>query len=166
MVLLVIEAMGCGDGREKVSPVRGKVTYKGQGIPQATVVFFRVDPPNEITKKLHPYAYVGNDGQFEIKTYVDGDGAPPGKYRVSIIAPAAAGTSKKDRPVETEPSSVQTVKVPAEIAAKYANVETAGIEITVQPGENVFEPFELAAAGGRGANATSSISTSSASSKN
>src|SRR4051812_5807273 len=85
LVLLVTEATGCGDGREKVSPVRGKVTYKGQGIPQATVVFFRVDPPNEITKKLHPYAYVGNDGQFEIKTYVDGDGAPPGKYRVSII---------------------------------------------------------------------------------
>jgi hypothetical protein len=90
-----------------------------------------------------------------VKTYVEGDGAPAGKYRVSIIAPTAAGTSKKDQPVETGQSSGAAVKVPPEIATKYSNVDTAGIEITVNPGENNLEPFELSGNSGRGAHASS-----------
>jgi len=149
---------GCGgDGRLDTAQVHGKVTYKGQGISTGTVLLFRVDAPDEKTKKLHPYAYVEGDGQFHIKTYVDGDGAPPGKYRVSIQAPTAGGTSKKDQAV-VAPSG-PGVNVPAAIAAKYANVDTAGIEITVQPGENNLEPFELSAAGARGAQAASTISS-------
>jgi hypothetical protein len=157
---------GCsGDGRLDVAKVRGKVTYKGHGVPQATVLLFRIDPPDEMSRKLHPYAYVQPDGSFEIKTYVEGDGAPPGKYRVSIMAPTAGGTSKKDQPAEAQSASAPGVRVPAAIAAKFANVETAGLEIDVNAGENNLPPFELSADGG-GSRATTSITPAAASTKN
>jgi hypothetical protein len=164
-VALVVLSGCSGDGRLDVAKVRGKVTYKGQGVPQATVLLFRIDPPDEMSRKLHPYAYVEPDGTFEIKTYVDGDGAPPGKYRVSIMAPAAGGTSKKDQPAETQAASAPGVKVPAAIAAKFANVETAGLEIEVNAGENNLPPFELSAGSG-GTRATTSITPAAASTKN
>jgi hypothetical protein len=35
------------------------------------------------------------------------------------------------------------VRVPPEIVKKYANVETAGIEVEIQEGENNLDPFVL-----------------------
>jgi hypothetical protein len=135
---------GCGDGRLDVSPVRGKVICNGQGVPMATVIFFPVEPTDEEAAKMRPFAYADMEGQFEIKTYVDGDGAPPGKYRVSIIAPAGGPpTSSKDRPADAPMPVGPAVRVPPEIVKKYANVETAGIEVEIQEGENNLDPFVL-----------------------
>src|SRR5262245_23777809 len=104
---------GCGDGRHSVNAVCGKVMYKGHGVPQTTVVFFPVEPIEDNGRKLKPFAYGENDGSFQLKTYVTGDGAPPGKYRVGIMAPMATDTtSKKDRPVEDKPAGA-VVKIPA-----------------------------------------------------
>jgi hypothetical protein len=136
---------GCGDGRFDVSPVRGKVVYNGQGVPKATVIFFPVDPSDEELAKMRPFAYADGGGQFELKTYVDGDGAPPGKYRVSIIAPMGPPPkSSKDRPAdEVAVTGGSAVGVPPAIVQKYANVDTAGIEVEVKDGQNDLEPFEL-----------------------
>jgi hypothetical protein len=141
---ILLTAGGCRrNGRVDVSPVRGKVVYKGQGVSNTTVIFHPVSPGSETVGKMRPFAYGQPDGQFEIKTYVEGDGAPPGKYRVSIIAPInGQGVSKKDRPVEAQVSA-PVVGVPPEIAKKYANVDTSGIEVTIRSGENNLEPFEL-----------------------
>jgi hypothetical protein len=132
---------GCGDDRLVVSPVRGKVVYQGQGIP-STVILFPVDPQNEIAARMRPSGFADAAGEFEVKTYVTGDGAPPGKYRVSIIAPAGrAPKGTKDGPGDG--AGQATVGVPLSIVKKYANVDTAGIEIEVKEGENNLEPFEL-----------------------
>jgi hypothetical protein len=136
---------GCGKDRLDVSPVRGKVVCNGQGVPQATVIFFPVEATDEMAAKMRPFAYAGMDGQFEIKTYVDGDGAPPGKYRVSIIAPAGGPpTSSKDRPADAPTAAAgPAVMVPPAIIKKYANVETSGIEVDIKEGENNLDPFVL-----------------------
>jgi hypothetical protein len=157
---------GCGAKRVSVSPVRGRVVYNGQGVAQATVIFFPIDPGSDAAQKLRPFAYVENDGRFELKTYKTGDGAAPGKYRVSVIAPAAPGTSKKDRPVDAPAPPVPTVRVPPEVAKKYANVDTAGIEVTIHEGENNLEPFVLTADPRRGASAVTGGGSSSVASKN
>jgi hypothetical protein len=135
---------GCrGKGRLHVSPVRGQVVYKGQGVPGTTIIFFPIGDTVESVGKMRPFAYGQPDGRFEIKTYVEGDGAPPGKYRVSIIAPAGGpGGSMKDRPADA-PAIASGVGVPPAIAKKYANVDTAGIEVTIEEGENNLEPFVL-----------------------
>jgi hypothetical protein len=104
------------------------------------VIFYPVDATDERAKKMRPFAYADANGQFAIKTYKTGDGAAPGKYRVSIIAPAGGG-GDKDRP-EIVPAG-RAVAVPPRVVRKYANVDTAGLEVEIQDGENNLEPFEL-----------------------
>ncbi len=155
-------AGGCGGkGRVSVSPVRGKVVYNGQGVAGTTVVFIPVDPANDKAQKLRPFAYGQNDGQFEIKTYKTGDGAPPGKYRVAIIVPQAGGQgSMKDQPVTAESAAPRpVVKVPLAIVRKYAKADTSGLEVTIQEGENNLDPFVLTM--GAGPAAASSVIRSS-----
>ncbi|HEX3598593.1 MAG TPA: hypothetical protein VHU84_00545 [Lacipirellulaceae bacterium] len=131
LVTFVLTA-GCSkESRLIVAPVRGRVTYKGQGVPKAIVIFSPTEGAVEKAKKMRPFGYADDQGNFELKTYVDGDGAPLGKYRVSIIAVAT-------------PSGA----MPAEISKKYGSVETAGIEVDVKPGENSLPPFDLKAGTG------------------
>ena len=149
LMLVCISAVvlsGCrGNNRFSVYPVSGRVIYGGRGIARATVIFFPVDAASENAKKLRPFAYCDGEGNFKLKTYTDDDGAPAGKYRVSIIAPARTRSgSSKDQPAgETPASQGIVVDVPPAIANKYSNVDTAGIEVTVQEGDNNLEPFEL-----------------------
>jgi hypothetical protein len=146
-VLSVFPASGCSrKSRLSVAPVRGRVVYRGQGVPKATVIFHPAEVAIEKAKKLRPFAYADGQGNFELKTYIDGDGAPPGTYRVSIIAVSTGPMSRgrKDAPAgEPEAASVATVTIPPEVTAKYGNVETSGIEVTVHEGENNLEPFVL-----------------------
>ena len=146
LLLVLMSAGGCGGkSRLSVSPVRGRVMHGGQGVPNAIVVFFPADDADEKAKKMRPYAYADGQGNFELKTYTEGDGAPPGKYRVSIMTVSARGSkgTKDRRAGEAEVSSGSAVGVPAEIAKKYGNVDTAGIQVTVEDGENNLEPFVL-----------------------
>jgi hypothetical protein len=141
-VLMLVFSSGCkGKDRLDVSPVRGQVVYSGKGVPNATVIFHPVDPADERAAKMRPFAYADGEGRFEVKTYVTGDGAPPGKYRVSIIAPAdGLPTRRKGQPTE---ASGSPVRIPPAIIQKYRNVDTAGIEVEIHEGENNLEPFEL-----------------------
>ena len=143
--VFLIECGGCrGKDRLDVTPVRGQVVYKGLGVPQATVIFFPVDPADEKARKMRPFAYADGEGQFEVKTYVDGDGAPPGKYRVSIIAPSGPPPrSSKDRPADAPIITGPVVNIPPAIIRKYANVDTAGIEVEIHQGANNLDPFVL-----------------------
>ncbi len=75
-----------------------------------------------------------------------GDGAPPGTYRVSIVA--GSGGPKVERGAEAFASNQQSAQIPSvlippQVAQKYRNVDTSGIQITVHEGENNLEPFAL-----------------------
>jgi hypothetical protein len=76
-VAAVIAGAGCGDGGAKLAPVRGTITYKGQLVPQGTVMFQPEAGPaatGEIT-----------DGSYILKTDKRG-GAMLGKHRVTVIS--------------------------------------------------------------------------------
>lgn len=138
-------AAGCHrKSRLEVAPVHGKVTYQGRGVPKATVVFI---PTGETTEKLHkiqPFCFAEDDGSFKLKTYLDGDGAPPGTYRVRIVVVPSgpAGRPGKDDPA-TSGAGAPAVNVPADMIKKYSDDKTSGIEVTVQAGDNELPPFEL-----------------------
>jgi hypothetical protein len=132
-----VVAAGCEEGRLQVNPVHGQVTYKGQGVSNATVIFFPTGPVAEQLKKMRPYAYADQNGRFSLKTYVTGDGAPPGQYRVGIIAVVGSDRESNDG------SQRKSAALPRMLVQKYGNHETSGIEVTVEPGENNLEPFEL-----------------------
>ncbi len=146
--VLILSATGCKKKtRLTVSPVHGRVTYNGQGVPRATVIFQPVADASEGAKKLRPFGDTDDQGKFEMKTYVRGDGAPPGKYRVSIIGIGSfsTGGAGKDKPGgEPENASpVVNLNIPSAAAKKYGEADTSGIEVTVQEGENNLPPFEL-----------------------
>ena len=122
----------------------GRVEYQGQGVPKATVIFHPEGDAPEGAKRLRPFGYADDAGNFDMKTYVTGDGAPPGKYRVSITAASVANPNQpsKDGPVNgTTP--VTGPQIPASITEKYGNVETAGITVEIKEQDNKLEPFQL-----------------------
>jgi hypothetical protein len=138
---------GCGkEARVQVAPVRGRVTYRGQGVPKAAVIFFPGEDVVEKAKKMRPFAYTDVQGNFELETYADGDGAPLGAYRVSIVAVSnttAPKFQKDRRPGEASTISAPAIAIPPEVTKKYGSVDSSGIQVTVHDGENNLDPFSL-----------------------
>jgi len=142
--------------------------YRGQGVPNAIVMFTPADDASEKAKKLRPFAYADGQGNFELKTYKDGDGAPPGKYRVSIMVVSATKkkSGKDKRAGDAENPAAQALDIPPSVGKKYGNAETSGIEVTVQDGENNLEPFELTPETSVTRQSASSSTTGAASARN
>lgn len=139
--------VGCGTKtRLEVAPVSGRVEYQGQGVPRATVIFHPTGKAVEGAKRLRPFGYADDGGNFKMKTYVTDDGAPPGEYQVTIIAASApsanSGPSKDGPVVETTPATAGP-KIPPAVSAKYANVETSGITVEIKEQDNQLEAFQL-----------------------
>ena len=105
--------------RVAVSPVRGQVfAASNEPAAGALVVFHPVDANAEPT--LRPVAYVDDEGNFELTTYDQGDGAPSGKYVITVewrekpATPFSADKEGKDR-----------------LRGKYANPEASTLQFTV-----------------------------------
>jgi hypothetical protein len=146
-MICLASTTGCGkEARVKVAPVRGRVIYRGQGVPKAAVIFFPGEDVVEKAKKMRPFAYTDAQGNFELETYADGDGAPLGAYRVSIVAVSnttAPKFQKDRRPGEASTISAPPIAIPSEVTKKYGSVDSSGIQVTVHDGENNLDPFAL-----------------------
>lgn len=139
--------VGCG-GKDRlaVNPVRGRVEYQGRGIPGAVVIFHPMEDASDKAKKMRPFAYADGDGNFQLKTYVDGDGAPPGTYRVSIVASSGGPAVERGADVsasEGKAAPSPGVRIPPAVSQKYRSVDSSGIQVTIHEGENNLEPFAL-----------------------
>src|SRR5579871_2214813 len=93
--------LGCGGSdrhgwvkhEEKLVQVRGKVLVEGRPAERATVLFHRVSS-TEATPgssgnapsgpKPNPRGECDDAGEFQLSTYNGLDGAPPGKYQVTV----------------------------------------------------------------------------------
>src|SRR5688500_12711484 len=87
--------IGCGGGsahkgpeKQGTVPASGILTYRGKAVPNATVVFQAIDG------KVSSHGSTDGAGTFRLSTYGAQDGAPAGRYKVTV---AAGG------PQETEP---------------------------------------------------------------
>ena len=127
-VLAASTVAGCGTGRLPVYPVTGQVLVKGEPADGAFVVFHPVEPTGPDAQR--PYATVGPDGTFRLTTYELSDGAPAGRYRVTIVwrpkAASALAPEGKDR-----------------LDGRYANAESAKLEVTLGKQATTLEPFRL-----------------------
>lgn len=92
-LVLAVSIAGCGSSKPETVPAGGKVAYRKSTVPAgALVVFHPVDPAVEKLIGGKPFAKVKDDGTFELSTFGEGDGAPPGDYGVTIDwRPAAKG---------------------------------------------------------------------------
>lgn len=75
LLCVVLLLSGCGDSNQRLT---GKVTFSdGEPLTVGTVVFS--------TSALISRANIRPDGTFKTGTHKDGDGIPPGTYKVFII---------------------------------------------------------------------------------
>src|SRR5262249_54027885 len=85
LVLLSLGALllpACSkSSRQPVHPVRGQILVEGKPAAQAIVTFH---PVGGDTGTLRPSAQTDADGYFSLTTYENGDGAPEGKYSVTV----------------------------------------------------------------------------------
>ena len=81
---LAVLAVSCGgDDFHKVYPVKGKVLVDGKPAPDCMVHLNRTfDDTSD--RKVAPYAVTDEKGEFQISSYVTGDGAPEGEYVITI----------------------------------------------------------------------------------
>ena len=125
-------AAGCSkdkDGREELptSPARGIVTYKGKAVSDATVGFVSLD------NKIRASGKTDGVGSFVLSTYGQQDGAPPGRYKVTV----AVSLAKEIEPgvLEDEPPGGFKSWIPI----KYANPATTDILVEItEGGKNDF----------------------------
>jgi hypothetical protein len=116
-------SLGCGSnqGGDKLFPVRGKVTYKAEPLTTGTVVLV-ADAAKGNTTKHEPRGPIDEQGNFQVST-AGTPGAPPGWYRVAVIANKPTNPSK--------PYAVTGSLLPK----KYgdANSSELAIEVTEKP---------------------------------
>ena len=130
----IIGLSGCGNesGRQAY-PVRGKVLFNGRPVVNGQVTFHPVGDTSR--DAVRAVGKVDEQGSFALTTFKDGDGAPAGDYRVTVVWYLA-------RPARPGTASDETVTANY-LPAKYANVETSGLSVTVKQGANDLPPFDL-----------------------
>lgn len=129
-ILSMVVASGCGGGasdkwtqdRPKTVPVTGVLTYKGQPVEGAQINFIPASAGESAA-----YATSEKDGSFKLTTFVAGDGAAPGSYKVTV----------NKRTVETilnpkDPNGPpQGVKETSHLPEKYGKSTTSNLQVDV-----------------------------------
>lgn len=131
LVWAVCIGLGCsGSGRpviEKLEtvPVTGKVLRGGKPLADASVRFQSADG------KISSSGKTDAQGAFVLSTYGSQDGAPVGKYRVTV---AVSGVQ------ELEPGVLSPdIDTSKQLPAKYGNPEQTPLSAEVKPGaDNQF----------------------------
>ena len=136
---------GClsGPDRPATYAVTGTVTYLGEPVEGATVVFVPA------TKGAASAAGVTDaEGYYELTTYTAGDGAQAGKYLVKVtkndIKPPAGRKEQRFVSHDAEQANYVEDTNPAAppknvLPAKYENETTSGISHTVENGPTTLD---------------------------
>lgn len=125
VLLLGLTACEPREKRIPTVPVTGSVAFADQKpAANATVVFHPTDPAVDI----RPRGTVATDGTFKLTSYDGHDGAPAGKYRVTVELWTTA--RQDDGPSNRLP-------------AKFAKPETSGLEATIGPEATKLDPIVL-----------------------
>ena len=129
---------GCGPGTpaslapSDTVPVTGSVTYRGKPAVGFKVTFH---PQFDIGSiKFTPNGETDNLGKFTLSTGAVGNGAPPGKYKVTFEKGMIVPDRKSG--IETEVDTLKGVYNPKAPA-------TSKFEVEVKSGDNTLDPFRL-----------------------
>jgi hypothetical protein len=135
---------GCGDdtGLGKRYPVHGTVTYKDSPVTAGRVSFIPVDPKSGSQR---PAAGEISNGSYTLTTAVDGDGALPGEYFVTIASKLVDDSKVKETIAKHGGGGrQQDVAKAAAIAkdlipGKYQLPETSKLKATVKESSNKLD---------------------------
>lgn len=142
--LTILMLVGCDKGGLKgLVPVEGDVFYNGAAVEGANVRF-APETKSETSRSAH--ATTDAAGHFVLMTLKPGDGAAPGKYKISIQKLSEPPRPDKDEDMgksEGAQFSYMKDQVESLLPQKYAASASSGLEATV-PAEGVKDlKFEL-----------------------
>ena len=127
---LLLGFVSCRDGpRDDVYPVTGKVLYRGKPAKGATVTFHPLEGDSPNTPK--PGAQAKKNGEFRLSTYRSYDGAPAGRYAVTIVYPSS---ERMENGENAGPDLLQ---------GRYADPKTTTLRVEIKKQNNDLEPFNL-----------------------
>lgn len=121
---------GCGkeEWQAETYPASGQITINGESPEGAVVTLYPVGEKID-TRGSNPWGIVQQDGTYLLSTYEQGDGAPVGKYAVTVRWPRDV----------TEMSAAMTDR----LGGIYATKDRSQWEVTITDGENVLSPIEI-----------------------
>jgi hypothetical protein len=130
-IAIALPAGGCGkgDGKRTVYPVTGKVLIDGQPGSEARLFF---SPTNEAdTMAPKPTAVTDSQGNLIVTTYVTGDGAPEGEYKIGLEWPKMVNYFGRIQPG------------PDRLGGKYKDVAASKWTIRITAGTNSLPDFDI-----------------------
>lgn len=133
LLTIALVTAGCGKRSANVQ-VAGRVAMAGKPLSEGRVLFQN----NESGIAL--FANIQNDGTYRVKTYKD-DGLPPGSYQVAIQPPSPIASQSPGKIILRPNMGGELHASP--IPARYREVATSGLKITVQVSGNPSFDFDL-----------------------
>ncbi len=113
-----------------VHPVRGSVLSQYGPASGARVVFHPLG--NTPAGQPFPQATVEADGSFQLSSYKRHDGAPPGRYAVTIQWPSDSVKEEDGTPAG-----------PDRLGRRYADPNKTPLQVEIRTGRNDLEPFRV-----------------------
>jgi len=130
IALLCLGTAACGGnnyGEHPPYPASGKVLVNGEPVKKAIVTLDHEGDWGE--RPIKPMGTTDAEGRFVLATYAADDGAPAGKYRVTIQWPVwphrGLGLG------------------PDQLGGKYNNPDSSDLTVAIEKKTNVLAPFEL-----------------------
>jgi hypothetical protein len=108
--------------------VTGQVTYQGKPVPDATLVFKKLDQSRGAVGETD------REGKFQLTTYALHDGAPTGEYQVTIMC--------YEKP-KLNASEAEMYHLKNKLPSKYEDVQKSGLTATVAESDANVVNFEL-----------------------
>ncbi len=136
LLMLANLLAGCGPEKpQNEATVTGKVTYNGQPVENATVLFQTDD---------FSYTAAGGTDAEGVYTLSDGtaSGCKPGEYVVTISKTETTSEGEhvsEDDPAYGDPGSTPKVTTTHLLPEKYADPLSTDLKATVQAGENTID---------------------------
>lgn len=129
---------GCGNSHDllPLNQVTGQVHIDGEPLEGAWVIFYPVGG-SKLLQELRPRGTTNADGQFQLQTYLPGDGAPVGEYKVTI---EWHGTPVPEDSTD-ERHDADNLR-PNLLLDAFATLDRTPINVTIADGENELEPFQ------------------------
>ncbi len=139
--LLASLICGCGSGggtRPPMGKVKGVVKYKGQPVSGAVVNLFMEGAPRSAS------GTTDDNGNYKLTTFDTNDGAIVGTHKVTVVKPFAMPLGKEPTQLTaddllkiTKEGKLEEMKKPGgDLPAKYADVKTSKLQLTIEAGEN------------------------------
>ncbi len=142
LLALVVGVWGCGNGatRQDTVPVTGLVTYNGEPVEGATVVFGAASGQDRPATGT-----TDGSGRFTLTTYERGDGAIAGEFTVAISKTETVGgmTEDEEHAAIEAGEEIKPAETVDHLPERYKDGTQSGLTADVEAGqENHFE-FEL-----------------------